>query len=385
MTSDRNRPSQTLRIDVLPHFGDGKWGSIPPAQDAASADHGALDAEDFRMLFLNGYDATLITDENGSIRKSNVRATDILGYPDDELQGQSILMVISGADDSLLETVRRTLDADRFVRISAVCVRMDRTCFVAEIAVNKLPTARGPLFCFFLRDETRRKQAEEELNTTHNAMRNAGTGIAVGTIEGQLVYVNPAVCRLWRQPSAEVLLNQSLSDLLSDACAAAAAIDAVKAGQNWEGEVLIRPAPGEELWVQAQAAPNFDSENQLIGMVLSFVDISDRKRVEQTKRDIERDRVMMQSLGAVCHHLGQPATVLLSSIELMARARDRDPAMLEELLKMSAEAANLLRQTLHELNDLRRYRAIPYLNTTTPTSVGGSIVDLQTDNETLIG
>jgi len=123
----------------------------------------------------------------------------------------------------------------------------------------------------------------------------------------------------------------------------------------------------------------------LIGMVLSLVDISDKKRMEQTKRDIERDRVMMQSLGAVCHHLGQPATVLLSSIELMARARERDPAMLEELLKMSAEAANLLRQTLHELNDLRNYRTVPYLKaSTSPETVGGSIVDLQANSADVV-
>jgi PAS domain S-box-containing protein len=383
MLQNQTRPSQTLRIDVLPHFGDDPGGQPRTSGPAlVSQDHGVLSADDFRLLFLNGYDATLITDCNGLVQESNLRATEILGYPGDVLQGQSILAAISGAEDSLLETIRTTLAAERFVRISAWCKRADGVFFAAEIAVNKLETVKGLRLCFFLRDETRRKRAEEELNTTHNAMRNAGTGIAVGALDGRLIYVNPALCRLWRQPSAEELLSQPLPNLLSDACAAAAVIEAVNNGREWEGEVLVRPTPGEELWVQAQAAPNFDSDNQLIGMVLSFVDISDRKRVEQTKRDVERDRVMMESLGAVCHHLGQPATVLLSSIELMARTRD--PAVLDELMKMSAEAANLLRQTLHELNDLRSYRAVPYLKTAPADTLGGSIIDLQANSGNLV-
>lgn len=381
MIKDQSRPSQTLRIDVLPHFSDDSGSSIWAADAALSAvGHSVLDADDFRLLFLNGYDATLITDDGGLIQESNLRATEILGYAGDVLQGQSILAAISGADDSLLKTIRQALAAERFVRISAWCLQASGNFFMAEIAVNKLQTTRGLRFCFFIRDETRRKHAEEELNTTHNAMRNAGTGIAVGNLDGSLAYINPALCRLWHQPLAEVLLGQSLSSLLGDACAAAAVIEAVQNGRDWEGEVLVRPTAEKELWVQAHAAPNFNSDNQLIGMVLSFVDISDHKRVEQTKRDVERDRVMMQSLGAVCHHLGQPATVLLSSIELMARARDHDPEMLDELLKMSTEAANLLRQTLHELNDLRSYRTVPYLNAANADSVGGSIIDLRANN-----
>jgi PAS domain S-box-containing protein len=384
MPKNPTRPSQTLRIDVLPRFEEGAGEGRAASVTDASRPSGVLDAGDFGRLFMNAYDATLITDACGMVLETNARAVEILQYPADALRGRSILSVISGADEALIDTVRRTLTANRFLRISAWCGRSDGAFFAAEIAVNKLLATGGERFCFFLRDETVRKRAEEDLRTTHNAMRNAGTGIAVGTLDGQLIYVNPALCRLWREPSADVLLGQSLSDLLGDACAAAAVIEAVQKGRDWQGEVLVRSVPGGEVWVQAQAAPNFDSDNQLIGLVLSIVDIRDRKRAEQAERAVEQDRVMMQSLGAVCHHLGQPATVLLSSIELMERARDRDPEVMSELLKMSSDAANTLRQTLRELNDLHSYRTLPYLNSSTTNPVGGDIIDLRADEGTMI-
>jgi len=79
---------------------------------------------------------------------------------------------------------------------------------------------------------------------------------------------------------------------------------------------------------------------------------------------VERDRVMMESLGAVCHHLGQPATVLLSTLEMINRLKESDVKARNELLQMSMEAAEALRKTLLELNDLRHYHAENYPGTT---------------------
>jgi PAS domain S-box-containing protein len=384
MSFGKVRPSQTLRIDVLPHFDakpGGKATRFRKKSDTQRNKEGILSDEDCRQLFTNGYDATLITDLNGIVQETNLRATEILGYGDQQLIGQSVLTMVSGADENLLETIRTTLVKERFVRISAWCMRADGSFFAAEIAVNDLQSGHGQHLCFFLRDETRRRQAEEELNTTHNALRNAGTGIAVVALDGRLIYVNPALNRIFRRPADYVLAGRQLSDLLEDACAATAVIETIKAGQVWEAELVLSDLTAGNFWVQAQAAPNYDSENQLIGMVVSFVDISDKIRMEQSRRELERNQVMMQSLGAACHHLGQPATVLLSSIELMSRSNENDPELFKELLGMSVEAANLLRKTLHELNDIRDYKVVPYLQSkSTDSDHSSSIIDINSNS-----
>ena len=144
---------------------------------------------------------------------------------------------------------------------------------------------------------------------------------------------------------------------------------------------ISRPLPndGGMRWIQIAVAPNLDAEDTLIGMVLSMVDISDRRRAEEAERVVERDKVMMESLGAVCHHLGQPATVLLSTLEMLNRIKESDVEGRKELLQMSLEAAESLRKILMELNDLRHYSAEPYPGPTAERA--SSIVSFQSSDK----
>ena len=161
--------------------------------------------------------------------------------------------------------------------------------------------------------------------------------------------------------------GQDLRTLMPDSGAAEAVIEAVRAGRHWTGEIKARRQDGAEFYVQVSAAGNRDADDQLVGVVLSFLDISDRRRADEAELQSERQRVMMESLGAACHHLGQPSTVLLSCLELMQRVKDTDRGAMQELLDSSVTAAESLRLMLHELNDLTEYRTRPYMEGDDPT------------------
>jgi PAS domain S-box-containing protein len=359
---ESNKLSKTIRIDVLPRLGSAAPG-IPGGAGAAAA--GAqrpspIRPEEFLRFFENAYDATLVTDEDGIFVMANRRVTDLLGYETHDLVGVTIAQLISGADSGLVETVRSTLTSERFLRISGWCVRKDGAAFPASIAANQFVSDERAYFCFYIRDETLRFNAEAELHTVQNAVHNAGTGIAVAGLDGALLYANPALSELCGLPAPGELAGRRLADFLGDGEVVQAMLDAVKSGQGALVELPLKMPDGATKWVQVSAAPNLDAENTLIGMVLSLVDIGDRRRAEQAERVVERDRVMMESLGAVCHHLGQPATVLLSSLEMLNRVKRPDPATHADLLQMSLEAAETLRKNLQELNDLRHYQAEPY-------------------------
>lgn len=123
---------------------------------------------------------------------------------------------------------------------------------------------------------------------------------------------------------------------------------------------LLRPEEAR-IVTECDAVGNLDTEGELDGVVLSFVDMTDRLRAQQAERDVERNRVMMESIGSVCHHLGQPSTVLINSIEMLMRLNDDARQERDELLGLCHEAAEQLCLKLHELNDLRLYRSEPYL------------------------
>ena len=117
---------------------------------------------------------------------------------------------------------------------------------------------------------------------------------------------------------------------------------------------------------ECDAAGNSNSDGDLIGAVLSFTDMTDRLRVAKAEQTIERNRVMMASLGSICHHLGQPSTVLLNCMELLQRMDDGEKEQRKELLDLSLSAAESMSRLLRELNDLRTYRSEAYLAQSQP-------------------
>jgi PAS domain S-box-containing protein len=366
------RASQTMRIDIPPdlreelRLHDRKRRPLaepppPPAPSAPTPCSTALGDTDFQELFQSVYDGAVIADYDGHIVDANTRAVDFLQYSRAELSALNITALISGADAATLKTLTASIDEDRFVLIQAYCVRKDGVLFPAEIAVNSLAVRKRRYLCCFIRDLSWRRQAEEMLRTVHNAIQNAATGIAIADLEGNIDYANLATARLWEFDKADDLTNRRLSDLITDPAILTALRDSVARGESWTGALAIKRPAGPPLHVQVAAAENRNSDDQIVGMVLSFLDISDRKRAEEAEKHAERQRVMVESLGTACHHLGQPATVLLASLELMSRMRAVDPGKSDELLSSSIEAAEAMRKMLHDLNQMAEYRTTSYI------------------------
>ena len=74
--------------------------------------------------------------------------------------------------------------------------------------------------------------------------------------------------------------------------------------------------------------------------------------------DAERQRVMIESLGAACHHLGQPVTVITGYLQLMQRA-ETSPERLE-MLDSCLKAAEAMGDVLRRLQMVSEYRTEPY-------------------------
>ena len=369
MTQDREF-STTMRIDLIP---DGPSEPVsekrkrvviskPSAERESVETIAAVDGSTrYEELFQSVYDAAIVCDLRGTIVDVNVRAVEFLHYERAELCGLGIVNVISGADETLIGTLIENLENERFTVIQAYCVRKDGSLFPSEIAVNKLKLGTLHL-SFFIRDITLRKQSEEMLITEHNAIQNAGNGIAVAGLDLHLEYVNPAMARLWGYEDLDELMGMDVRNLLSDRDLSDQMVEAVMEGsRSWVREITARSLTGEEFVVQVSAACSRNSDGEIVGLVFSFVDTSDRKRAEDAERESERRRVMLESLGAACHHLGQPATVLLANLGVIrSRLSDCDES-LKDVVQGSLDAVDRLGKILHKLNAVNEYKTMEYL------------------------
>jgi signal transduction histidine kinase len=100
--------------------------------------------------------------------------------------------------------------------------------------------------------------------------------------------------------------------------------------------------------------------NLLLTRLRDQLDAAQReKRYLEQLVEAERHRVMIESLGAACHHLGQPATVILTYLELMKRRRPENNN--DEMLENCIHAARAIADVLDTLQRFSKYRTEPYL------------------------
>ena len=84
------------------------------------------------------------------------------------------------------------------------------------------------------------------------------------------------------------------------------------------------------------------------------------RRLAIAEMQVERSKVVMESLAGFCHALGQPSTVLLSSIELL-KMDGVDGDTKKQVIDMCHEAVLEIKSLLAEMKTRREYVAEAYL------------------------
>ncbi len=74
--------------------------------------------------------------------------------------------------------------------------------------------------------------------------------------------------------------------------------------------------------------------------------------------EAERHRVMIQSIGAACHHIGQPMTVLQVHLQLMKREATSETVSTE--IDDCMTAVDVITEVLDKLRHVSNYRTVPY-------------------------
>ena len=97
------------------------------------------------------------------------------------------------------------------------------------------------------------------------------------------------------------------------------------------------------------------------------------RRLALAEVQIERSKVVMESLAGFCHALGQPAQVLLSSIELL-KMPGTDAELQKQVLDICYDAAVEIRNLLAQMKEKREYVAEAYLAN---NAKAGKMISLQ--------
>lgn len=175
MTGSRDVMSKTILLEVPPdghtHGRTGRRRRSSRVQEPPQSPLAvAIGCADMKVLFENVYDAALITDLTGLIVDANPRASHAFGYTHDEFCRLGLANVILGFDASVMQMVCDNLTEDRFTLIQASCMRKDGTDFPTEISTSRMHLPGYDLLCFFIRDVTARREAEEQIRRARDEL-----------------------------------------------------------------------------------------------------------------------------------------------------------------------------------------------------------------------
>lgn len=181
---------------------------------------------------------------------------------------------------------------------------------------------------WILRRHVLRRQAVEEQLRREHAFRKAmedslDTGMRARNLEGEIIYVNPAFCRMVGLSATELIGHRPpmpywADDYLEETRALNALVLAGEAPE--EGfEAKFRRTSGEIIDVLIHEAPLIDAQGRHSGWMASIVDITERKQAAQRDRQ-HHDRLQAtarlvavgEMASSIAHELNQPLTAISS-------------------------------------------------------------------------
>lgn len=341
--------SQTIKIDIR-SLGYGRVDGVRTRDGAAPSNH--FDRLDYRFLFEHAYDAILLADGRGTVVAANARADDFFGYGTEGLAGLPLKALLAGVTPPLLEEIRSVIAQGRYMRIQAFAVHKDGV-FSAVEAVVMGNGARSPEpVCYLIRDIQSRWNAEQKLLSAYHAMDNTDAGIGIADMRGVVTYANRMMAGLLGAGEESAVVGHHLDTWFERKTVLGPMLESIRTGKGWTGEQ--RQLCGDEAgWLQVSAVPDVNEDEELCGMVLSIRDTAERRRAEIAEQQAERSRAMTESLSAACHALGQPATVLLTSIEMLKIDSSLDAATRQEMIEMCYHAAIQLRERMQRFCAVR--------------------------------
>lgn len=343
----KNLPNQTLKIDlraldfISPASGIQKKPIIRVVKNKP----------DYAYLHENSYDAILHVNKDGNVLNANTKAMQLFGneFLSDK---SSVFDLIVGTNPTILTQITDVVKANHFARIQAFAKYVDDRTGAVEIVVMASKNPFDGTYCFFIRDIQSRWHAENKLNSAFQAMNNTDVGIMAVDLEGKVSYTN-RMMRFILTGSADALPeNANISEWFDAEKIVTPMLETVSAGGHYVREEKFEVA-GNTYYFYISAVPDLNEDKEIMGLVVSMRDVSDRRKAELAEFQLERDRVMMNSLSEACHAIGQPATVLLTGIEILKSTDKSDTQTMDEMIDLCYSAVLELRERLKEMNAAR--------------------------------
>jgi len=313
-------------------------------------------------------DAVIATGPTGRVQFMNGVAERLTGWPEGEASGRELTEVFDIVNEETglpaENPVARVLREGGVVGLANHTALLSRDGTATPIADSAAPIKgpsgeiEGVVMVFRDVTEERRAQlalaAEKELLQT--TLRSIGDGVIVTDPEGRVTSLNAAARAITGWPEAEAR-GRRLTEVfpLLDERTREPCPDPVSRVLESGGVVGLSDHPllvardGGERSISDSGAPIRDEEGTLLGVVLVFRDVTQRRRIEEELRKVQKLESIGLLAGGIAHDFNNILVAILGNIgyaRLRAGQGSEIDGVLADAEKASWRAKDLTAQLL---------------------------------------
>jgi len=207
--------------------------------------------ERMRSVVETAPDAIVQFDGAGLIVGWNEGARRLFGYRSDDIQGQSLMLLmperIRQAQAQILNKLATIPDSALLGRVLEMPgVRVSGEEFPIELVLGSWRTASGPHFSAVIRDVSERRRSEVGLRLAASVYAHSYEGIIIADAQRGIVDVNPAFTRITGYPKEEVIgrTPKLLSSGRHDPAFYGTMWTSIQEHDFWQGEITNRRRDG---------------------------------------------------------------------------------------------------------------------------------------------
>ncbi|MGD2023621.1 MAG: PAS domain S-box protein, partial [Desulfobacterales bacterium] len=236
----------------------------------------------------------------------------------------------------------------------------DGRIFPVEIATGFFTRDGRKIICAVMRDISKRKRLEDELAAEKErlavTLRSIGDGVISTDLQGNVVSLNKVAEALTAWPEEEArgeplikvfnIVNEFNRKQCEDPVRKVIETGGIVGLAN---NTILISRDGKEHVIADSAAPIMDRQSNIIGAVLVFRDVSEKRKMEAELVKAQKLESLGVLAGGIAHDFNNFLTVLIGNLSLAkmdAKPGDQVGAWLNEMEKASLQAKTLTQQLL---------------------------------------